>query len=272
MKSSGAVSLFIILLFFIFLADALMVEPSSLKVTDTTFDMLHGNGSLRIVFIADIHAGLQKPGYLSEAVGKVNTQSPDIVLIGGDMIEADGSELDMLGPLKDLKPRLGSFAVLGNHDYGWSACPAYMALSDKVEKKLESENITVLRNERVVFDLNGSEIALIGVDDVLSCRNEYVKASAGLDDGIPKIILIHNQAGIDPRQVRGPSLILSGHTHCGQVRVPLITELFMGTRNGKTLGGRERLDFDTEAYVTCGITGGGIRFGSNPEISVIDIG
>jgi predicted MPP superfamily phosphohydrolase len=71
--------------------------------------------------------------------------------------------------------------------------------------------------------------------------------------------------------IKGESLILAGHTHCGQVRVPIITKVFFGPDWHGVLGGKQRLDDDTEEYVTCGITPGGVRFNAPPEISVITI-
>ena len=74
---------------------------------------------------------------------------------------------------------------------------------------------------------------------------------------------------VDAEDINGKSLVLSGHTHCGQIRVPVITRFVMGPGFGDVLGGRARLDDDTEIYVTCGIAQGMARFLAPPEISVI---
>jgi predicted MPP superfamily phosphohydrolase len=268
-----AKGLAIILLISFFLFDSLIIEPNNLTITHNDFDLSGGtNGSgIRIAFISDLHIGQQRAGYLEEVVGKINALEPDIVLIGGDSIEGDETELEKLGPLGALKPPYGTYAVLGNHDYGTWGCPTSSELADKVERKLESMNITVLRNENKVLDINGKKLALIGLDDSWVCRNDYTNASRGLDDSMPKIVLAHNQLSVEPADIKGKSVILSGHTHCGKVRIPFITQLVMGPGFGSVLGGRERLDNDTEIYVTCGVTGDGMRFLSNPEISVINI-
>jgi len=266
------INLVIAFLILIFLFVAVFIEPNRLVTTQNDFDLFGGqDGTVKIVFISDIHVISQEPGYLEDVVGKINEQKPDLILIGGDVIEARESELDRLSALEDLKAPYGIYSVLGNHDYGVWGCPTDPSLGDKVESKLESMNITVLRNENTVLDINGERFALIGLDDKWVCRNDYQNASRGIDALIPKIILAHNQISVEPSEIEGKSLILSGHTHCGQVRLPFITQAIMELPFGHVLGGRERLDDDTEIYVTCGITRGVMRFLSNPEISVMNV-
>ncbi|MFH0737976.1 MAG: metallophosphoesterase, partial [Candidatus Micrarchaeota archaeon] len=236
-------------------------------------DLIDGDGGLRIAFISDIHASSMDKAHLAYIVDEVNALEPDIVIIGGDTIESSPDEFPILEPLKGLKPRIGSFAVLGNHDYGEWGCGSERTVSDLTEGRLEELGISVLRNEHTLLSAGGRQIALIGVDDEWSCMNDYLSAGAGLDDSIPKIVVAHNQESVDGGEIRGMSLVLSGHTHCGQFRVPIITPFLMKHIGGfgGALGGRERLDDDTEAYVSCGITPGGIRFNAPPEISVIEI-
>ncbi|MCI0503215.1 metallophosphoesterase [Candidatus Micrarchaeota archaeon] len=277
MKESGKPGLknwLFLLFYFLLVVYALVYEPNNLIVTHESFDFLGGTNDtpnpVRIAFISDIHIGLQRNGWLDAVVDRVNGQEPDIVLIGGDVIESDASELERLAPLARLNATYGTFAVVGNHDYGLWGCGATNTTADKVVAKLESLGIDVLRNEHRIIGGN-SGFALIGVDDEWSCYDDYRAAAAGVPDAMPKVILAHNQDSVAQDAASGPGLILAGHTHCGLVRVPFITQAVLGPGFGSVLGGRARLDDDTEAYVTCGITGGGIRFLTSPEISVIDI-
>jgi predicted MPP superfamily phosphohydrolase len=261
-----------LLFYFMFLIYALVYEPNNLIVSRNSFDLLDGESrTIRIVFISDIHIGLQRDGWLDSVVDRVNEQKPDIVLIGGDFIEADSSELERLAPLARIDAKNGTYAVLGNHDYGgWGRCRADNGTADKVIGKLESLGIDVLRNEHRVIGGEGG-FALIGVDDDWSCYDDYDAAAAGVRDELPKVILAHNLNSANPAAIHGPSLILAGHTHCGLIRVPFITEAALGPNFGSVLGGRKALDNDTEAYVTCGVTGGGVRVLTSPEISVIEL-
>ncbi len=125
----------------------------------------------------------------------------------------------------------------------------------------------VLRNEHDLLDVRGKEFAVVGVDELWACRNDYQAAANGTE-GIPKIVLAHNLKAVNPDLIGGRALVLSGHTHCGLIRVPVLTELVLGSG---PIGGRAALDEGTDAYITCGITGGGARFLTNPEISVIEV-
>jgi uncharacterized protein len=267
-----------LLSYFLLLAYALVYEPNNLVVTHTEFGLQGGKGSsggaalVRIVFISDIHIGLQRDGWLDEAVDRANAEKPDIVLIGGDVIDSDASELDRLAPLARLEAPLGKYAVPGNHDYGWGGCRGSNATVDRVAARLEALGIETLRNRNVLIGNGSGSFALIGVDDDWSCYGDYPAAAESLPDDTPKVVLTHNLDAVRAADIHGPSVVLAGHTHCGLIRIPFITQAVLGVGFGDVLGGRARLDDDTEAYVTCGVTGGGIRFLTSPEISVIDIG
>lgn len=273
---NGRNAVFLLVLFglpAIVLADILVLEPSTLTITENRFDLFGGcSEELKIVFISDIHAGLQREGYLDGIVSEVNALEPDIVLIGGDVIDADLSELEMLGPLGGLDAKYGTYSVLGNHDYGEWGCPTDPSASNKVEERLERLGIAVLRNENEIIDVGGHRFALIGLDDAWVCRQDYAAASAGTGDDVAKVVLAHNHLAVDAADVKGNSVILSGHTHCGHIDVPFITQAILEANGfGDFMGGRGRLDDDTELYITCGVAESGPRFRTHPEISVIHL-
>lgn len=263
-----AKGLAIILLFIVFFLQSVIIEPNSISVTENSFDILEESGPVKIVFISDIHAGLQSDEHLRRAVDSINSLEPDMVLIGGDSIEAEEWELEKLQPLAELDAP-HRYAVLGNHDYGFGY--GDNSVADSVDDKLEDMDISVLRNEHEIIDIRGERFALIGVDDEWAGRNDYAAASAGIPDEMPKVVLAHNELAVDAEEVKGESVVLSGHTHCGQVNVPVITKLFFGPGFGDVINGRATLDEDTELYVTCGIAQGGIRLFAPPEISIIQL-
>ncbi|MEW6749106.1 MAG: metallophosphoesterase [Candidatus Micrarchaeota archaeon] len=241
-------------------------------MTTNPFDLFGSPETpVRIVFISDIHAVYEPPGNMEKVVERINALEPDIVLLGGDLIEGSPNELPLLEPLSGIMAPHGTFAVLGNHDYGSWGCPADASVADETERALEGIGITVLRNENEILEVQGEKFALIGLDEYWVCRNDYATASAGVPDYMPKVVLAHNELAVGPDEIAGPSVILSGHTHCGQVNVPIITRLFFGPDFDGAVGGRAQIDDDTGLYVTCGITPGGIRFLAPPEISVIEL-
>ncbi len=276
MKESGRPALkgwLFLLSYFLLLAYALVYEPNNLVTTSNSFDVLSdGAEPVKIAFISDIHIGLQREGWLDEVVRRINLEKPDLVLIGGDTIESGPSELGKLEPLSRIDARLGAFAVLGNHDYGgWGGCGSSNDTADGVAAALESLGIDVLRNEHRLLGSGNGSFALIGLDDDWSCYDDYDAAAEGVPDGMPRVILAHNLNSVPGGAKGGGAVALAGHTHCGLVRIPVLTDLALGPGFGSVIGGRARLGNSTEAYVTCGVTQGGIRFLTSPEISVITI-
>jgi hypothetical protein len=171
---------------------------------------------MRVVLLSDIHlgGGMMDARRLRRIVGQVNAVHPDLVLMAGDFIvghDAGGAAERAAGltaPLSGLRARLGSIAVLGNHDH-WTAPAA-------VRTALARAGVVVLDNaaKRV------GPIAILGVDDDYSGHADIARTMAAWQriGGIP-ILLSHPP---DPvwRLPPGLPLLLAGHTHCGQVVIP----------------------------------------------------
>jgi len=257
------------------LSYAVLVEPYHPVVTDNSFRLFSSGGAgaggaVRVVFISDIHDSYDDPGYISAVVDMVDSQQPDLILIGGDVVGGEAGVGD-LSALAGLKARYGVFAVLGNHDYHRWGC-GDLAFADKVAGRLEGMGITVLRNDHRLLDINNSRFALVGVDDLWSCRSDYDAAAAGIPADMPRVVLAHESLSVAGKALEGRNLVLSGHTHCGQVRIPFVTDAIVRYLGfGNITGGRARLSDDDEVYVTCGVVPGGIRLFAPPEVSVIEL-
>ncbi|MFH1520639.1 MAG: metallophosphoesterase [Candidatus Micrarchaeota archaeon] len=245
----------------------LIIEPNNLLIRNNNFD-IEGNYQIKVVFFSDIHIGQQRPGYLEDIVTKVNAQNPDIILIGGDIIDRSESELALLEPLKNLKSKYGTYAVLGNHDYGNWGCGMPTGLGEKVAEKLSELKITVLRNDNRMVTANGTKIAIVGLDDAWMCLEDYQKAIIGLDN-ISKIIVAHNQFAMEEEEMEENFIVLSGHTHCSQIRIPILSDLVLEPFFGK-IGGQYAYGNGT-LYVSCGVASGTVRFLAPPEINVIQL-
>ncbi|MFH1684976.1 MAG: metallophosphoesterase [Candidatus Micrarchaeota archaeon] len=245
---------------------ALFFEPFNLEVTENTFDLFDDSGVIKVVLIGDTQDAYNHPEYFQNGVEAINAQEPDIILIAGDIVEIT-DDWDKISLLGNLESKYGTYAILGNHDYYSLNCTN---CTDKLISKLESMDINVLRNENSVLTINGQKFALIGVDDLWAERSSYTNASIGVPSTMPKVILAHNQYSMKNQKLEGRNIILSGHTHCGLVQIPFLTDFFLSwNRFADVIRGRATVDENTELYVTCGVTPGGVRLFTRPEISII---
>jgi len=256
--------------------DAVAIEPYSIQIREQHFDFFEHGEPVKIVLISDTQEAYDYPEYFAGVIDKINAQEPDLVLIAGDITDGEYRGWEKLGELGRLESN-GAYAVLGNHDYRRyfinKNCPENdenMAYANNVEDSVEELGIYLLRNEHQILEVKGHELVLIGLDDLWGCQSNYSKATANLSSTAPRIVLTHIQEAIDYDDLEGKNLILAGHTHCGQVRLPFIGSVpkMLGFRGDVDMG-RSRIDTDNEIYVTCGVIPGIVRLGAPPEITVI---
>jgi len=170
---------------------------------------------LRIVFVADVHAG----PYFSRArvarlVEVVNEQQPDVVLLGGDYVGGRMNGARSFYPeIAGLSPRCGTFAVLGNHDV-WEG-------ADEAREGMRAAGIEVLENSNAAVPVGDATLWIAGLDDLYTGDPDVRKAAEDMPvDPDAAILLSHNpDAFIDalPDTGRTWDLALAGHTHGGQV-------------------------------------------------------
>jgi predicted MPP superfamily phosphohydrolase len=187
-----------------------------------------GAKPMTIALISDIHLGgaAMDAGRLKRIVEQVNRARPDLVLIAGDFVEghdpmaAKAYAAKLVAPLSRLQAPLGVTAVLGNHDH-WTTPGA-------IRNTLEAAHVSVLVNEAV----RRGPLTVIGVDDWFSGHDRLDRAleEASRLPG-PRLVLTHSP-DLAPQVPQDIPLVLAGHTHCGQVAVPLIGALphFFGFR------------------------------------------
>lgn len=193
-------------------------DPIVRTTTVAVADWPSGAQPLRIALLSDIHIGgaAMDARRLERIVDQVNARSPDLVLIAGDFVYGHSPEdgraasAGLTSPLRKLKAPLGVVAVLGNHDH-WTD-------PDAVQQALEAAGVTVLRNAAA----SRGPVAIIGIDDAFSGNDQIDLAmkSAGALPGF-RIALTHapDLAFSLPTDV---TLVMGGHSHCGQVVLPLI--------------------------------------------------
>jgi predicted MPP superfamily phosphohydrolase len=201
---------------------------------------------LRIAQISDIHHGLfLSRECLAEAVHQTNRLDADIVALTGDFVSYSraniGPAAEVLGRLR---ARYGVFAVLGNHDFRVGA--------DAITSALRRQRIEVLRNHHIALRFRGESLYLAGVDDY-GYGADMRRALRGVPRDAATVLLAHNPRLISLASRHGVSLVLSGHTHGGQVNLPLLGTVY--GRSPEQL--RYKIGWDrlgtTQIYVSRGI-------------------
>ncbi len=201
---------------------------------------------LRIVQISDIHHGLFLPEqWLAEAVQQTNRLRADIVVLTGDFVTYSRANIEPAAEiLSRLRARYGVLAVLGNHDFRVGA--------DAVTSALRRKHIEVLRNQHVAIQFGGSSLYVAGVDDY-GYGADVRRAVRGIPRDSATVLLAHNPRIIHLASRHGVSLVLSGHTHGGQVNLPLLGTVY--GRSPERL--RYKIGWDrlgpTQIYVSRGI-------------------
>jgi predicted MPP superfamily phosphohydrolase len=181
-------------------------------------------GHLRIAHITDQHIGRVTPFAVQmAAVELANSEQPDLVLLTGDFVCHSQLFLDQLTEVMRgfRAPVVG---VLGNHDY-WSG-------ADEVQRALERGGVEVLRNRNTTITLHGERLQIVGLDDAYTGHARRDEAVKGLRKDLATIALSHIAEEADGLWRAGVPLVLSGHTHAGQVTVARLHELALGMIGG----------------------------------------
>lgn len=238
-------------------------------------DLPPGLDGLRLVQLSDLHAGpLIGPAILRRWRDLAEREKPDLLLFTGDLVDSRAEELaPLLAAFRGFRPALGTFAVLGNHDYFDDPRPLW--------RDLEAEGIRCLENRAALVARRGSLLALVGLQDPMARNGRFLhkvfgpgprpaEATRGLPDGAFRLCLNHRPSEWGAALEAGARLTLSGHTHGGQIN------LLPGVSSARLIGpytdGLYRQGEDW-LYVSrgLGVVGLPMRIQAPPELAVIEL-
>lgn len=264
---------------------AFWLEPASVTVTRVGLRVPRWHAEhrgLKLAVLTDLHVGSPHVGLskLAAVVERTNGERPDAVLLLGDFViggpkDEGGERGGVLGgtfveperigeELKRLNAPLGVFAVLGNHDC-WFDC-------ERVARALESAGVRVLENRAARVESGGQVFWLAGVADLWTQRPDIAGALRQVETEDPVILLTHNPdifPGVPPRV----SLTVAGHTHGGQVNLPLVGRRVVPSRFGQRYAMGHVVEGGRHLFVSGGVGTSivPVRFRVPPEIVILQL-
>lgn len=242
-------------------------EANSLTVEEVTIYLNRLPQELdgfRLVQLSDIHhSPFTSLAHIDRAVEIANLLKPDMFVLTGDYVS---HETEYIAPMAEVMGKLvseyGTFACLGNHDH-WTD-------PELVTDLLRGEGINVLNNEGFRFTARQASFWLAGVDDLMAGKTDLRAALNGSRESEMKLLLAHNPAIVRRAARHNVDLMLSGHTHGGQVKIRDEEKRILRRRK-LTSGLHSRKD--TQIYITRGIGTVVVpfRYHCPPEISVLQL-
>ena len=257
---------------------AVFVEPFRVQVTRLAMPVRNLPTDLvgcRHIQISDLHVGDSVPlSYLARWVEWVNAQKPDLTVVTGDIVNKGvGLNTPAAGVLlARIQARLGSFVILGNHDWGAYHMGGGRAdLADRTSAILTEQEVRVLRNQSVAVGAGERRLHIVGLDDYWGDRFDPSQAFAGVGAEDACIALSHNPDSFLELLDRPASWVLSGHTHGGQVSIPWLGPPLLPVRNRRFASGHHVMG-GRNLYVNRGLGWvRKIRFNCPPEITVFEL-
>ncbi|HEV7746298.1 MAG TPA: metallophosphoesterase [Pyrinomonadaceae bacterium] len=252
-----------------------LIEPNRLVVRQQTIEIKSWPqelSGLRIALISDIHAGgpFIDEKKLQQIVATTNALNPDLILLLGDYMSQKTWHAHEVAPeviaanLKQLRAPLGVYGVLGNHDWWYNG--------EKVRRAFAAEGIRILEDQVVEVKWRQGAFWLVGLADKWTRPQHIDETVAKVPSGSTMIALTHNP-DIFPKLPKAVPLLLAGHTHGGQVNLPLIGPPVTPSDYGQRYAAGHIFENDHHLFVTSGIGTSilPVRFRVPPEIVILTL-
>lgn len=258
--------------------DMRCIEPRWLRVARVDVALPSGRLAhpVRILHVSDMHASGHIPmAFIREAIELGISQKPDLVCITGDLISRHIPDRnEYVAALRLLSANCPCFACVGNHDGGRWVEPmgGYKDLTE-MRRLLDDSNVSLLFNASEAVSVNGASIELIGLGDYWAKDAHPEKAFSSDDkpEQRARIVLSHNPDAKELLAEHPWDLMLCGHTHGGQLSLPILGTPFAPVRDHRYVYGLNQWN-DRLIYTTRGIGNlHGLRFNCRPEVAILNV-
>ncbi|PIR75124.1 MAG: hypothetical protein CO030_03710 [Candidatus Magasanikbacteria bacterium CG_4_9_14_0_2_um_filter_42_11] len=248
------------------------VEPRLLITNEQTVDLPGIEHPFTIALVSDFQLGVyNQTSHVSRVVDRIISLRPDIVMLAGDQLDNTPGDVDetvYLTPLSRLvETGIPVYAVPGNHEYGVGGkrnsadnLRLFGDISASAAKAFTDLGITYMTNTLVTTTIQGQDIAIFGGDSYLAEKLSF-DILTNKPETIPTIALIHNPGAVWLATKQDIDLMLSGHTHGGQIRFPFVGPLGRLDEPIPTdwYQGLQQVDDNTQLFVTSGTGESGTR-------------
>lgn len=257
------ISIIIVAIITIILLYARFIGTSGLKINEykiTNPNITNKYHGLKVVHLTDIHYGTtineKKLKYLVEQINFIN---PDIVVLTGDLLDetVEYNKDEIINNLKEIKAKLGKYAISGNHDYPIENYNSIIKESGFTN--LDNTYELIYNNTNQPIIISGISSNLIDTTDLNTKTekfNEYISTNG---KPIYSILLIHEPDYIDNLDLNNYDLVLAGHSHNGQINIPLLKKLYLPVGSDKYIDGHYNIN-NTDIFVSNGIGTSGVKF------------
>ncbi len=249
------------------------INPYKLQINQMTLTSDYIEEKVRIIQLTDIHLGkYYKSKRLDKLIDKVNELKPDLIVFTGDLIDDNrtfNEVNEIVECLTKLEATYGKYAVYGNHDYAYEGDSRYRLI-------MQQSGFNLLVNECKLVKLdNGQKINLIGLDDCIAGNTNIEIAFKDVEDNGYNLLMVHEPDIVSELQGLPIDLLLSGHSHGGQIRFPFIGALYTPkysktyTKGLYKFNEQSRMQFYVSSGI--GVTILPYRLMNPPEVAVFDI-
>lgn len=250
-------------------------EPDRLVLRRVTLELPDWparHGALKVALLSDLHAGAPyiDAEKIKAAVATINAAAPDLILLLGDYVIHGVVGGRRIGPedfgplLQDLTAPLGTYAVLGNHDWWDGPGPIRTALENAGVRLLDNRAIKLVRADGALW--------LLGLGDFMEGGPRIEETLADVGDDLPILAFTHNP-DLFPALPRRITLTVAGHTHGGQVALPLVGRPIVPSQYGERFAYGHIVEEGRQLFVTSGLGTSilPVRFRVPPEIVLLTI-